>query len=130
METRRYARSPLPPDRALLEHLKDRKTHQAETMIIRSRQKEAIRTEVTWLLAARFIKEVYHPDWLTNLVLVRKKNNEWRICVDYTKLNKHYPKDPFGVPHIDEVIVLSQRCSWSSVKNQATFIRSNDQYTS
>jgi hypothetical protein len=39
-------------------------------------KKEAIRTEVTWLLAAGFIKEVYHPDWLANPVLVRKKNNE------------------------------------------------------
>jgi len=41
-------------------------------------KKEAIRTEITWLLAAGFIKEVYHPDWLANPVLVRKKN-EWRI---------------------------------------------------
>ena len=37
---------------------------------------EAIRVEVTWLLVARFIKEVYHPEWLANLVLVHKKNNE------------------------------------------------------
>jgi hypothetical protein len=37
---------------------------------------EAIRVEVTRLLAASFIKEVYHPDWLANPVLVRKKNNE------------------------------------------------------
>jgi hypothetical protein len=37
-------------------------------------KKEPIRVEVTWLLAARFIKEVYHPDWLANSVLV--KNNE------------------------------------------------------
>jgi hypothetical protein len=44
-------------------------------------KKEAIRAEVTRLLAAEFIKEVYHPDWLANLVLIRKKNNEWRMCV-------------------------------------------------
>ena len=38
------------------------------------------------LLAAGFIKEVYHPDWLANPVLVQKKNNnEWRMCVDYNK---------------------------------------------
>jgi hypothetical protein len=52
-------------------------------------KKEAIRVEVNQLLAAGFIKEVYHPEWLANLVLVRKKNNEWRMCVDYTDLNKH-----------------------------------------
>ena len=45
-------------------------------------RKEAIRAEVTRLLAAGFIKEVYHPDWLANPVLVRKKNNEWRMCID------------------------------------------------
>jgi len=49
-------------------------------------KKEAIRIEITRLLAARFIKEVYHPDWLANPVLVRKKNNKWRMCVDYTDL--------------------------------------------
>ena len=67
-------------------------------------KKEAIRVEITRLLAASFIKEVYHLEWLANLVLVRKKNNECRMCVDYTDLNKHYPKDPFGLPCIDEVV--------------------------
>jgi hypothetical protein len=70
----------------------------------RKDKKEAIRVEVTRLLVAGFIKEVYHLDWLANPVLVRKKNNEWRMCVDYTNLNKHCPKDPFGLPRIDEVV--------------------------
>jgi hypothetical protein len=73
-------------------------------------KKEAIRVEVNQLLAAGFIKEVYHPEWLANLVLERKQNNEWRMCVDYTNLNKHYPKDPFGLPHIDEVIDSTAGC--------------------
>jgi len=47
---------------------------------------------------------VYHPEWLANPVLVRKKNKEWRMCIDYTDLNKHCPKDPFSLPHINEVI--------------------------
>jgi hypothetical protein len=42
---------------------------------------KAIRVEVNWLLAAGFIKEVYHPEWLANPVLVRKKNNKWRMCL-------------------------------------------------
>ena len=66
--------------------------------------KEAIRVEIKWLLATRFIKEVYHPKWLANPILVQKKNKEWRMCVDYTDLNKHCPKDPFGLPRIDEVV--------------------------
>ena len=73
-------------------------------------KKETIRGEVTWLLAAEFIKEVYHLEWLANLVLVHKKNKEWRMCIDYTDLNKHYPKDPFGLPRIDEVIDSTAGC--------------------
>jgi len=73
-------------------------------------KKETIRTEITRFLAAGFIKEVYHPDWLANPVLVRKKNNEWRMCVDYTDLNKHCPKDPFGLPRIDEVVDSTAGC--------------------
>ena len=67
-------------------------------------KKEAIRVEITLLLAAGFIKEVYHLEWLANPVLVCKKNKEWRMCIDYTDLNKHCPKDPFGLPQIDEVV--------------------------
>ena len=53
---------------------------------------------------AKFIKEVYHPEWLVNPVLVLKKNNnEWMMC-DYIDLNKHCSKDPFGLPRIDQVI--------------------------
>ena len=54
--------------------------------------------------SGRFHKEVYHPEWLANPILVQKKNKEWRMCIDYTDLNKHCPKDPFGLPRIDEVV--------------------------
>ena len=64
-------------------------------------RKEAIRDELTKLTATNFIREVYHPDWLANLVLVKKKNGKWYMCVDYTDLNKACPKDPFGLPRND-----------------------------
>nr|AAX95836.1 predicted protein [Oryza sativa Japonica Group] len=65
-------------------------------------RKDAIKEELTKLLAAGFIKEVLHPDWLANPVLVRKMTGQWRMCVDYTDLNKSCPKDPFGLPRIDQ----------------------------
>jgi len=72
---------------------------------------EAIKKELAKLLAAGFIKEFYHPEWLANPVLVLKKNtNEWRMCVDYTDLNKHCPKDPFGLSRIDQVIDSTAGC--------------------
>jgi hypothetical protein len=74
-------------------------------------RRDAIKKELTKLLAAGLIREVLHPKWLANPVLVRKKNsNEWRMCVDYTDLNKHCPKDPFGLPRIDQVIDSMAGC--------------------
>jgi hypothetical protein len=55
-------------------------------------RQNAIKKELAKSLAVGFIGEVFHLEWLANPVLVRKKNtNEWRMCVDYTDLNKHYP---------------------------------------
>jgi hypothetical protein len=74
-------------------------------------RRDAIKKELAILLAAGFIREVFHPEWLANPVLVSKKNsNEWRMCVDYTNLNKHCPKDPFGLPRIDQVIDSMASC--------------------
>ena len=67
-------------------------------------RKEAIRDELTKLTPANFIREVYHPDWLANPVLVKKKNRKWRMCIDYTDLNKACPKDPFRLPRINQVV--------------------------
>ena len=75
-------------------------------------RRDAIKKELAKLLATGFIKEVFHPDWLANPVLVRKKNNnEWRMCVDYIDLNKHCPKNPFGLPRIDQVVDSTAGCT-------------------
>jgi hypothetical protein len=67
-------------------------------------KRKVIGEEIVRLLAASFIMEVFYPDWLVNLVLVLKKNNTWRMCIDYTSLNKACPKDPFALPCINQVI--------------------------
>jgi hypothetical protein len=54
-----------------------------------------IAEEVEKLLKARFIREVYYPDWLANVILVKKSNGKWRMCIDFTDLNKACPKDSF-----------------------------------
>ena len=64
-------------------------------------KRRAIGGELHKLLEAGFIKEVFHPEWLANPVLVKKKNGKWRMCVDYTSLNIASPKVPFPLPHID-----------------------------
>jgi hypothetical protein len=70
----------------------------------------AIAKEISKLLKAGFIKEVIHTKWVANPVLVPKKNTKvLRMCVDYTGLNKACPKDPFPLPHIDQVIDSTAR---------------------
>ena len=60
--------------------------------------------ELAKLLEARFIRDIKHPDWLANLVMVPKKDKSWRLCVDIKDLNKACPKDPFPLPRIDQII--------------------------
>jgi hypothetical protein len=55
-------------------------------------RRRAIGVELRKLLEVGFIKEVFHPTWLANPILVKKKNGKWRMCVDYTSLNKACPK--------------------------------------
>ena len=79
-------------------------------------RRKVIGDEIARLLAAGFIMEVLHPDWLANPVLVEKKKDDpnvavmWRMCIDYTNLNKACPKDPFPLPRIDQVIDSTAGC--------------------
>jgi hypothetical protein len=56
---------------------------------------EAIRLEVNKLLEAGFIRPVDYPIWLANPILVEKPDGSWRMCIDYTSLNKACPKDEY-----------------------------------
>jgi hypothetical protein len=69
------------------------------------------------LLIAIFIKEVFHLELLANPVLVKKKNGKWRICVDYTGLNKACPKYPFPLPCIDQIVDSTLGCEALSFLN-------------
>ena len=65
---------------------------------------DTVREEVAKLKKAGAIKEVFYPEWLANTVVVRKKSRKWRVCVDFTDLNKACPKDPFPMPRIDRLV--------------------------
>jgi hypothetical protein len=53
------------------------------------------------LQQAGFIREVDYPEWLANVVLVKKWSRKWRMCVDFTDLNKACPKDSFSLPRMN-----------------------------
>ena len=65
---------------------------------------KAINEEVNKLLQARAIREVYYPDWLANVVLVKKANGKWRLYIDFTDVNRACPKDSFPLPRIDLIV--------------------------
>jgi hypothetical protein len=73
---------------------------------------KAIASELHRLENAGFIKEIKASTWVSNPVIIPKKNMDiQRVCVDYTSLNKHCPKDPFPLPCIDQIIDSTVGCA-------------------
>ncbi|XP_028120239.1 uncharacterized protein LOC114317675 [Camellia sinensis] len=68
--------------------------------IFHPKRNSLIVVELDKLLKAQFIRNVDYPRWLSNVILVRKNNGEWRLCVDYSALNQAYPKDSYSLPRI------------------------------
>jgi hypothetical protein len=73
-------------------------------------KRRAIVEEVHKLMVAGFIKEVFHPEWLANPMLVKKKGGKWRMCVDYSGLNKACLKVPYPLPRIDQIVDSTTGC--------------------
>ena len=65
---------------------------------------KAIVEEVRKLLEVGFIREVYYPDWLANVVMDKKANRKLRMCVDFTDLSRACPKDSSPLPRIDTLV--------------------------
>jgi hypothetical protein len=65
---------------------------------------EGARNEVKRLLSAGVIREVTYPEWLANTIMVKKANGKWRMCIDFTYLNKACSKDEFPLPRIDSLV--------------------------
>ena len=70
---------------------------------------KSIAEEVHKSLEVGFIQEVYYPDWLKNIVMVKKANENWRMCIDFTDLNSAYPKDSYPLLRIDTLVDSTAR---------------------
>ena len=66
--------------------------------------------ETQKLLAAGHIREIQYPEWLANVVLVKKSSGKWRMCVDFTDLNKACPKDSYPLPSINALVDSASGC--------------------
>jgi len=67
-------------------------------------KRQATKDEIDKLLSANFIKEAKYATWLANVVMVKKVNDKWRMCTDYTNLNKACLKDAYPLPSIDRLV--------------------------
>ena len=79
-------------------------TLQQKWRIFVPERNKAVTEEVEKLLEADFIKKVFYLDWLANVVMVKKSNGKWRMCIDFTNLNKACPNDSFSLPRIDQLV--------------------------
>ena len=70
---------------------------------------KAIVKEVRKLLEADFIREIYYSNWLANVVMVKKANEKWRMCIDFMDLNRACPKDSYPLPRIDTLVDSTAR---------------------
>ena len=77
---------------------------QQKRQVFTLERNKAIMEEVKKLLTAGFIREVYYPKWLATVVMVKKSNGKWRMCVDFIDLNNVCPKDSFTLPRIDQLV--------------------------
>ena len=67
-------------------------------------RQKAINEEVGKLLQAKAIREVEYPEWLANVVLIKKANGKWPLCIDFTDINRACLKDSFPLPRIDLIV--------------------------
>ena len=74
---------------------------QQKRRVFATERNQIVTDEVNKLLSTGFIRELYYLEWLANVVLMKKMNGKWRICVDFMDLNKACPKDSFPLPRID-----------------------------
>jgi hypothetical protein len=75
-------------------------------------KRKTIASELHRLENAGFIREIKTSTWVSNPVIVPKKHTDvQRVCVDYASLNNHYPKDPFPLPRIDQIIDSTAGCA-------------------
>jgi len=73
-----------------------------------------VKEETQKLLSVGHIREIQYPEWLANVVLVKKANGKWRMCVDFKDLNKACPKDSYPLPIIDTLVDSASGCKMLS----------------
>ncbi|KAL0336690.1 UNVERIFIED_CONTAM: hypothetical protein Sradi_4880900 [Sesamum radiatum] len=74
-----------------------------------------IQAEIDKLMAAGHIQKIQFPEWLSNVVLVPKLGEKWRMCIDLRDLNKACPKDFYPLSRIDQLVDSTSECELLSM---------------
>jgi hypothetical protein len=92
-------------DRSVIEHALNvdpsARPHKQKLRKMSKDKAEGAKAGVKRLLSARVIREVAYLQWLANTVMVKKSNGKWRMCIDFTHINKACLKHEFPLPRID-----------------------------
>ena len=91
-------------------------------------KRKVIGEEVARLLANEFIREIYHSEWLANVVMVPKKDKSLRMCIDFKHFNRAYPKDHFPLPCIDQIVDSTAGCEQLSFLGTMTTLASHSEW--
>jgi hypothetical protein len=84
---------------------------------------EAVRAKVQQLLDAKFYRANRLSNiWLANVVMIKKKNGKWKMCIDFPSLNKACPKDGMSLPRIDKIV---DSASWCEVMTLLNYFSNN-----
>ena len=95
-------------DTSIIQHtipmLSEQKLVQQKLRKIHPNLESQIKLELNKLLKAKIIFPVRHSNWVSNMVPVRKKNGDIRICIDFRNLNKASQKDNFPLPTMEQIL--------------------------
>lgn len=69
-----------------------------------AKRNQAAKEDSQKLIRAGFIREVQYSKWLSNVALVKKHSENWKMCIDFEDLNKACPKDSFPQPKIHQLL--------------------------
>jgi hypothetical protein len=109
--SRRYARHPQETCQGRIEDIPQHEAHQTVNVSLLSREILGDGEEINRPLDAKFVREIKEATWLSPPVMVEKKDTKiYRICIDFTVLNKHCPKEYFPLPRIDQIIDSTVDC--------------------
>jgi len=83
---------------------KDVRPYQQKLCKIDPNMEPLVKKELNLMLDAKIIFPIRHTHWVANLVVVRKKNGDTRLCIDFRNLNKSSQKDNYPVPSMEHIL--------------------------